>query len=148
MPAPLRGVHEHQAMLPPQAPPAHLCRQREKRHLPQSHVLHSGREALQLRRAVLRNAAVRRYLGRRAVRPAVEGPRREGRCRFGGRGGGAGAGGIPPHPVLGATEEATVRHIGPMARDFAAFPIGDDERHIHAVDAQGVALAAIQGLIE
>lgn len=35
-----------------------------------------------------------------------------------------------------------------MARDFAAFPIGDDERHIHVVDAQGVALAAIQGLIE
>jgi hypothetical protein len=46
------------------------------------------------------------------------------------------------------TEEATVRHISPMAQDFAAFPIGDDERHIHAVDAQGVALAAIQGLIE
>ena len=47
------------------------------------------------------------------------------------------------------TEEATVRHIGPMAQDFvAAFDVGDDERHIHAVDAQGVALAAIQGLIE
>ena len=34
------------------------------------------------------------------------------------------------------TEEATVRHLGPMAQDFAAaFNVGDDERHIHVVDA-------------
>jgi hypothetical protein len=46
-------------------------------------------------------------------------------------------------------EEATVRHIGPMAQDFAAaFHVGDDERRIHVVDGQGVALAAIQGLLE
>jgi hypothetical protein len=39
------------------------------------------------------------------------------------------------------------RHIGPMAQDFfAAFNVGEDERHISTVDADGVALAAIQGL--
>ncbi|MFT3791893.1 MAG: tail fiber domain-containing protein [Rudaea sp.] len=39
-------------------------------------------------------------------------------------------------------------HIGPMAQDFkAAFDLGDaDDKHISASDAQGVALAAIQGL--
>src|SRR5207244_3120161 len=40
-----------------------------------------------------------------------------------------------------------VRHIGPMAQDFhAAFGLSDDDRHIGTADAQGVALAAIQGL--
>ena len=40
-----------------------------------------------------------------------------------------------------------VRHVGPMAQDFrAAFGLGVDERHITALDAAGVALAAIQGL--
>lgn len=40
------------------------------------------------------------------------------------------------------------RHIGPMAQDFkAAFDLGsEDDRHISSMDAQGVALAAIQGL--
>jgi hypothetical protein len=38
-------------------------------------------------------------------------------------------------------------HVGPMAQDFhAAFGVGTDERHIATVDADGVALAAIQGL--
>jgi hypothetical protein len=38
-------------------------------------------------------------------------------------------------------------HLGPMAQDFhAAFNVGPDERHIATVDADGVALAAIQGL--
>jgi len=38
-------------------------------------------------------------------------------------------------------------HAGPMAQDFhAAFGLGTDERHIATVDADGVALAAIQGL--
>ena len=38
-------------------------------------------------------------------------------------------------------------HIGPMAQDFyAAFGTGTDEKHIATVDADGVALAAIQGL--
>jgi hypothetical protein len=40
-----------------------------------------------------------------------------------------------------------IRHIGPMAQDFqAAFEVGIDDKHIGVVDAQGVALAAIQGL--
>lgn len=43
--------------------------------------------------------------------------------------------------------DAAVRHIGPMAQDFAAaFAVGEDDKHICTVDAQGVALAAIQGL--
>ena len=41
------------------------------------------------------------------------------------------------------------RHIGPMAQDFRdAFALGRDEKHITSVDADGVALAAIQGLNE
>jgi len=41
------------------------------------------------------------------------------------------------------------RHIGPMAQDFhAAFQVGEDDKHIGTVDADGVALAAIQGLYE
>jgi hypothetical protein len=43
-------------------------------------------------------------------------------------------------------QDPSVRHIGPMAQDFAAFGVGEDEDHISAVDADGVALAAIQGL--
>jgi hypothetical protein len=44
------------------------------------------------------------------------------------------------------TNSASVRHLGPMAQDFhAAFGLGED-RQIAAVDADGVALAAIQGL--
>ena len=38
-------------------------------------------------------------------------------------------------------------HIGPVAQDFrAAFGLGADDKHIATVDADGVALAAIQGL--
>jgi hypothetical protein len=38
-------------------------------------------------------------------------------------------------------------HLGPMAQDFhAAFGLGADDKHIATVDADGVALAAIQGL--
>jgi hypothetical protein len=45
------------------------------------------------------------------------------------------------------TNEASVRHLGPMAQDFyASFGLGADERHIATVDEGGVALAAIQGL--
>ena len=43
--------------------------------------------------------------------------------------------------------DAGTPHIGPMAQDFyAAFNVGSDDRHIATVDADGVALAAIQGL--
>ena len=44
-------------------------------------------------------------------------------------------------------QEAGTPHIGPMAQDFhTAFGTGLDDRHIATVDADGVALAAIQGL--
>jgi trimeric autotransporter adhesin len=47
------------------------------------------------------------------------------------------------------TQDASVRHIGPMAQDFyAAFGVGEDARHISTVDADGVALAAIQALTQ
>jgi hypothetical protein len=40
-----------------------------------------------------------------------------------------------------------VIHIGPTAQDFhAAFGLGSDDETIGTVDADGVALAAIQGL--
>jgi len=43
--------------------------------------------------------------------------------------------------------DAATRHVGPMAQDFhAAFSLGTDDKHIATVDADGVALAAIQGL--
>jgi hypothetical protein len=45
------------------------------------------------------------------------------------------------------SEAEGVRHLGPMAQDFhAAFGVGPDDKHIDTVDADGVALAAIQGL--
>src|SRR5260370_16278202 len=45
------------------------------------------------------------------------------------------------------SQSAEVRHIGPAAQDFfAAFNVGDDNRHITDIDEGGVALAAIQGL--
>jgi hypothetical protein len=44
-------------------------------------------------------------------------------------------------------DDPSVRHIGPMAQDFAAlFEVGQDNRTITAVDANGVCLAAIQAL--
>lgn len=44
-------------------------------------------------------------------------------------------------------DDPSSRHLGPMAQDFhAAFGVGPDDRHIATVDADGVALAAIQGL--
>ena len=43
----------------------------------------------------------------------------------------------------------SVRHVGPMAQDFhAAFGLGEDDKHISTVDAEGVALAAIQALYQ
>ena len=45
------------------------------------------------------------------------------------------------------SQDDSIRHIGPMAQDFfRAFGVGEDRRHISSVDADGVALAAIQGL--
>ncbi len=47
------------------------------------------------------------------------------------------------------TQDNSIRHIGPMAQDFyKAFNVGEDNKHINTVDADGVALAAIQGLYQ
>lgn len=47
------------------------------------------------------------------------------------------------------SQDASIRHIGPTAQDFfTAFGVGEDSRHISTVDADGVALAAIQALYE
>lgn len=47
------------------------------------------------------------------------------------------------------SDDPSVRHIGPMAQDFTtAFGVGSDDRTIHPMDGQGVALAAIQGLAD
>jgi hypothetical protein len=46
-------------------------------------------------------------------------------------------------------QDASIRHMGPMAQDFyAAFGLGESDTSITTVDADGVALAAIQGLYE
>jgi hypothetical protein len=45
------------------------------------------------------------------------------------------------------TQDDTVKHVGPTSQDFSgAFGVGEDGSHISAVDADGVALSAIQGL--
>jgi hypothetical protein len=45
------------------------------------------------------------------------------------------------------TGNPDVRHMGPVAQDFyTIYGLGEDDRHIAALDAAGVALAAIQGL--
>ncbi|MBS1251288.1 MAG: hypothetical protein MAG451_00320 [Anaerolineales bacterium] len=47
------------------------------------------------------------------------------------------------------SQDPAIRHIGPMAQDFhAAFGLGEDDKHISTVDADGVSLAAIQGLYQ
>ncbi len=55
--------------------------------------------------------------------------------------------GIPISTWNYKSQDTSIRHIGPMAQDIhAAFGVGEDDRHITTVDADGVALAAIQGL--
>ena len=47
------------------------------------------------------------------------------------------------------SEDDDVKHIGPVAQDFmASFGYGSSDKHITSTDADGVALAAIQGLNE
>jgi hypothetical protein len=47
------------------------------------------------------------------------------------------------------TQDQSIRHMGPMAQDLhAAFGLGESDTHITTIDADGVALAAIQGLYE
>lgn len=46
-------------------------------------------------------------------------------------------------------QDPSIRHIGPMSQDFYdAFGVGEDDKFISSVDADGVALAAIQALNE
>jgi hypothetical protein len=46
-------------------------------------------------------------------------------------------------------QDDSIRHMGPAAQDFsAAFGLGESDTGISTVDADGVALAAIQGLYE
>lgn len=56
--------------------------------------------------------------------------------------------GLPISTWTYVEEPAGVRHLGPMAQDFrASFGLGDhDDRRYNAIDAHGVALAAIQAL--
>ena len=45
------------------------------------------------------------------------------------------------------TQDPAIRHIGPTAQDFrAAFGLGENDTTINTIDADGAALAAIQGL--
>ncbi|HVF56865.1 MAG TPA: tail fiber domain-containing protein [Pyrinomonadaceae bacterium] len=47
------------------------------------------------------------------------------------------------------SQNASVRHIGPMAQDFfSTFKVGEGDKTIATIDPDGVALAAIQGLNE
>jgi len=47
------------------------------------------------------------------------------------------------------TQDSSIEHMGPMSQDFyAAFGLGEDDKHISTIDPDGVALAAIQGLYE
>ncbi len=54
---------------------------------------------------------------------------------------------LPLHTWQMKGQSARVRHLGATAQDFrAAFGLGENETSINSVDADGVALAAIQGL--
>jgi Chaperone of endosialidase len=54
---------------------------------------------------------------------------------------------LPISKWIYKTDEAKNWHIGPMAQDFReAFGLGLDDKTIATVDADGIALAAIQGL--
>jgi hypothetical protein len=47
------------------------------------------------------------------------------------------------------SQDASIRHIGPMAQDFyAAFSLGDSDKAISTLDTDGVALAGVQGLYQ
>jgi hypothetical protein len=47
------------------------------------------------------------------------------------------------------SDDPSVRHMGPMAQDFySEFGLGKTDRAYDPIDAHGVALAAIRGLLE
>jgi trimeric autotransporter adhesin len=46
-------------------------------------------------------------------------------------------------------QDPAIKHLGPMAQDFhMAFGLGEDERYINSVDADGIALVSIQALYQ
>jgi hypothetical protein len=47
-----------------------------------------------------------------------------------------------------ANQDSSIRHIGPMAQDWAALGFSEKDTEINAVDAVGIALAATQGLYQ
>jgi hypothetical protein len=54
---------------------------------------------------------------------------------------------LPVYSWRYKTEVSGARHVGPMAQDFyAAFGLGDSDKTITTVDADGIALAAIKAL--
>jgi trimeric autotransporter adhesin len=54
---------------------------------------------------------------------------------------------LPVHYWNYRAQDPATRHLGPVAQDFhSAFGLGNNPRRIATVDADGVALAAIQGL--
>ena len=47
------------------------------------------------------------------------------------------------------SQDESLEHIGPMAQDFyRLFGLGEDDKHINTLDPDGIALAAIKGLID
>ncbi len=55
--------------------------------------------------------------------------------------------GIPMYSWQYKDQAEAIRHVGPMAQDlYEAFGYGEDERHISSIDADGLALSAIQEL--
>jgi hypothetical protein len=55
--------------------------------------------------------------------------------------------GVPVTTWNYKSQDAAIRHMGPVAQDFyAAFGVGEDDKHIATIDADGVALAASQAL--
>ena len=54
---------------------------------------------------------------------------------------------LPVHTWTYGFDHESVKHLGPMAQDFAAaFGLGDTDRQIFPLDGIGVCLAAIQAL--
>lgn len=54
---------------------------------------------------------------------------------------------MPIHEWSYKAQDAAIRHVGPTAQEFhAAFGLGEDPRRISTIDADGVALRAIQAL--
>ena len=56
---------------------------------------------------------------------------------------------VPVHTWSYKTQDTSIRHMGPAAQDFyAAFGLGDSNKAVATIDAEGVAFAAIQGLYQ